>query len=62
MFIYESPIQKMLKEAEAGGKPNLNLYFAGKDTIKDFVAKQDLIITVVDIAGDSSRWPGRLSA
>ncbi len=51
VFIYESPIQKMLKEAEAGGKPNLNLYFAGKDTIKDFVAKQDLIITVVDIAG-----------
>lgn len=51
VFIYESPIQKMMKEAEAGGRPNINLYFAGKDTIKDFVSKQDLIITLVDIAG-----------
>ncbi|WP_251207295.1 glycoside hydrolase family 3 protein [Acetatifactor aquisgranensis] len=51
VFIYESPVQKMLKEAQEGGKPNINLYFAGKDTIKDFVAKQDLIITMVDIAG-----------
>ena len=51
VFLYESPVQKMLKEAETGGKPDLNLYFAGKDTIKDFAAKQDLIITVVDIAG-----------
>lgn len=51
VFIYESPIQKLLKEAAEGGKPNINLYFAGKDTIKDFVAKQDLIITLVDIAG-----------
>ena len=51
VFIYESPIQKMLKEAQEGGKPNINLYFAGKDTIRDFVAKQDLIITMVDIAG-----------
>lgn len=51
VFIYESPIQKLLKEAQEGGKPNINLYFAGKDTIRDFVAKQDLIITMVDIAG-----------
>ena len=51
VFIYESPVQKMLKEVQEGGKPNINLYFAGKDTIKDFVAKQDLIITMVDIAG-----------
>ena len=51
VFIYESPIQKLLKEAQEGGKPNVNLYFAGKDTIRDFVAKQDLIITMVDIAG-----------
>lgn len=51
VFVYESPIQKLLKEAQEGGKPNVNLYFAGKDTIRDFVAKQDLIITMVDIAG-----------
>ncbi len=51
VFIYESPIQKMMKQMQEGGKPDINLYFAGKDTISDFVAKQDLIITLVDIAG-----------
>ena len=51
VFIYESPIQKIMKQMEEGGKPDINLYFAGKDAIKDFVAKQDLIITLVDIPG-----------
>ncbi len=50
-FIFESPIQKMMKQMQEGGKPDINLYFAGKDTISDFVGKQDLIITLVDIAG-----------
>lgn len=50
-FVYESPIQKMMSQVQAGGKPDINLYFAGKDTIKDFVAKQDLVITMVDVAG-----------
>ncbi len=50
-FIFESPIQKMMKQVQEGGKPDINLYFAGKDTISDFVGKQDLIITLVDIAG-----------
>lgn len=50
-FIYESPIQKLMKQAKEGGKPDINLYFAGKDTIADFVGGQDLIITLVDIAG-----------
>ena len=50
-FIYESPIQKLMKQAKEGGKPDINLYFAGKDTIADFVGKQDLIITLVDISG-----------
>lgn len=50
-FIFESPIQKMMKQMQEGGKPDINLYFAGKDTIRDFVGKQDLIITLVDIAG-----------
>lgn len=36
---------------EEGGKPDINLYFAGKSAIKDFVENQDLIITLVDIAG-----------
>ena len=51
VFIYESPIQKIMKQMEEGGKPDINLYFAGKDAIKDFVARQDLIITLVDIPG-----------
>ena len=51
VFLYESPIAKMLKQIQAGEKPDLNLYFAGKDTISEFVARQDLIITLVDIAG-----------
>ena len=50
-FIYESPVEKMMKQAEAGEKPDLNLYFAGKTPIKDFRENQDLIITLVDIAG-----------
>ena len=50
-FIYESAIDKIMKQVQAGGKPDLNLYFAGKDSIADFVGGQDLIITLVDIAG-----------
>ena len=30
-FIYESPIDKMKKQIAAGEKPNINLYFAGKN-------------------------------
>ncbi len=51
-FIYESPIDKMMREAqESGRKPDINMYFAGKTEIKEFVEAQDLIITLVDIAG-----------
>lgn len=49
-FIYESPIDKMKKQIAAGEKPSLNLYFAGKNAIKDFVAGQDLVITLFDVA------------
>ncbi len=49
-FIYESPIEKMKKQIAAGEKPSLNLYFAGKNAIKDFVAGQDLVITLCDVA------------
>lgn len=51
VFIYESPVQKLFKQMQEGGKPDLNLYFAGKSAIKDFVEGQDLIITLADIAG-----------
>lgn len=50
-FIYESPIDQMIKKIEAGEKPDVNLYFAGKTPIKEFRENQDLIITLVDIAG-----------
>jgi len=48
-FIYESPLDKMMKEVEAGGKFNLNLYFAGKNAISEFVAGQDLVISFFDV-------------
>lgn len=51
VFIYESPIDKMMKEAQAGKAPDFNAYFAGKTPIKEFRENQDLIITMVDIAG-----------
>lgn len=50
-FVYESPMEQMLEEAQEGKKPDLNLYFAGKTPIKEFRENQDLILTVVDIAG-----------
>ncbi len=49
-FIYESPLDKMMKEVAAGKPFNLNLYFAGKNAISEFVAGQDLVITFFDIA------------
>lgn len=49
--IYESPIAQLQKRAEAGEKVDFNAYFAGKDTIADFVEAQDLILTLVDVAG-----------
>jgi len=49
-FIYESPIEKMKKQIAAGEKPSLNLYFAGKNAIADFVSQQDLVLTVFDVA------------
>ena len=47
--IYVSPLDKMQQQIAAGEKPNINLYFAGKNAIKDFVAEQDLIITLCDV-------------
>ena len=50
-FIYESPLDKMMKQVEAGGKVDLNLYFAGKNAISEFVAGQDLVISFFDVGG-----------
>lgn len=49
-FIYESPLDKMNKQLEAGEKPSLNLYFAGKNAIADFVKDMDLVITLCDVS------------
>ena len=48
-FIYESPLQKMKKKMENGEKPSLNLYFAGKNAVSEFVSGQDLVITLFDV-------------
>ena len=48
-FIYESPMDQMQKQIARGEKPNINVYFAGKNAIDDFVAGQDLIITLCDV-------------
>ncbi len=49
-FIYESPLDRMKKQIEAGEKPDINLYFAGKNAIADFVKDMDLVITLCDIS------------
>ena len=49
-FIYESPLDKIKQQIAAGEKPNLNIYFAGKNAISEFVAGQDLVITLCDVA------------
>lgn len=49
-FIYESPLDAMKKQIAAGEKPDINLYFAGKNAIADFTAGMDLVITLCDVA------------
>ncbi len=48
-FIYESPLENMKKRVEEGEKPSLNLYFAGKHAISDFIKDMDLVITLCDV-------------
>lgn len=48
-FIYVSPLEKMVAEAKAGRPVNLNMYFAGKNAISEFVAGQDLVITLFNV-------------
>ena len=47
--IYVSPLEKIKAQIAAGEKPSLNLYFAGKNAISDFVAGQDIIISLYDV-------------
>ena len=48
-FIYESPIDRIKKQVAAGEKFNLNVYFMGKNAISEFVAGQDVIISLYDV-------------
>ncbi len=50
-FIYESPLDRIKKQMAAGEKPDINLYFAGKNAIADFVKDMDLVITLCDVSG-----------
>ncbi len=49
-FIYVSPLDTILADVKAGKPFNLNIYFAGKNAISDFVAGQDLVITLFNVA------------
>ena len=49
VFIYESPIDKIKAMIARGEKPSLNLYFAGKHSIADFLAEQDMVISLFDV-------------
>lgn len=48
-FLYESPLEKMKQQMAAGKPMDLNIYFAGKNAIADFVSGMDLVITLFDV-------------
>lgn len=48
-FLYESPLDVMKRQAAEGIRPDLNIYFAGKNAIADFVKDMDLVITLCDV-------------
>ena len=50
-FIYESPLDKIKAQVAAGQKPDINVYFAGKNAIADFVKDMDIVITLCDVSG-----------
>ena len=48
--IYVSPLDQILADVKAGKPFNLNIYFAGKHAISEFVESQDLVITLFNVA------------
>ena len=48
-FIYVSPIEKMKQMMAEGKQVSMNMYFAGKHAIADFVREQDLVISLFDV-------------
>ena len=49
-YIYVSPLEKIQQMMARGEKPSLNMYFAGKHAVADFVAENDLVISLLDVA------------
>ena len=49
-YIYVSPLDKILADVKAGKPFNLNIYFAGKNAISEFVEGQDLVITLFNVS------------
>ena len=49
-FVYESPLVQIQKKMAAGEKVSANMYFAGKNAIADFTSKQDLVISLFNVA------------
>ncbi len=49
-FIYVSPLEKIMADVKAGKPFNLNIYFAGKNAISEFVAGQDIILTLFNVS------------
>lgn len=50
VFVYENPLEKIKRQAQAGEKPDFNEFFAGKSAVADFTSQMDLVITVCDVA------------
>ncbi|MGM9619726.1 MAG: hypothetical protein ACI3W8_07840 [Oscillospiraceae bacterium] len=49
VFVYENPLDKMKRQAEAGQKPDFNEFFAGKSAIGEFTSRMDVVLTVCDV-------------
>ena len=49
-YIYVSPLEKIQQMMARCEKPSLNMYFAGKHAVADFVAENDLVISLLDVA------------
>ncbi len=48
-YVYESPLDQMKQKALKGEKPDLNIYFSGKNAISEFREQADLVITLCDV-------------
>ncbi|MGN1399474.1 MAG: glycoside hydrolase family 3 protein [Erysipelotrichaceae bacterium] len=49
VFVYESPLDKIMRQASNGEKPDFNAFLIGKSPVSEFVSQMDLVITVCDV-------------